>query len=202
MMKCLKALILSLTIARAFALVTPNTFLGHHQHPTLRSTESTLALGPGEAWAAYNTALESDPLLVKSVTASVILGSADLVGQSFEKSREEKISDEVGIDWFRVARFAIFGLVLQAPWNHFYYLFLDGAIPPTPEQPFSTTNVEKIMIDQFLQAPIFTVLIFVFLGALEGKSVESIQNQLKNDYKSTIIDNCTYRVCVVSFDCS
>ena len=123
------------------------------------------------------------------MTASAILGVADLTGQAVEASRKEDGS-EISIDWARSARFAIFGLVLQAPWNHFYYMFLDGKIPPTPE-PFSPTNLEKVFIDQFVQAPVFTVLIFVFLGLLEGKAVESIQAQLKNDYKDTIIANCT-----------
>ena len=155
------------------------------------STPSALALGPAEAWDAYNAALESDPLVVKSITASAILGAADLAGQAVERSRLDDASD-VEIDWARAARFAIFGLVLQAPWNHFYYLLLDGQIPPT-EEPFSSTNVVKVFIDQFVQAPIFTVLIFVFLGLLEGKSTEAIQSQLKNDYKDTIFANCTFR---------
>mmetsp|Transcript_13870 Transcript_13870/g.28643 ORF Transcript_13870/g.28643 Transcript_13870/m.28643 type:complete len:145 (-) Transcript_13870:134-568(-) len=74
------------------------------------------------------------------------------------------------------------------PWNHFYYTLLDGAIPPTVE-PFTSTNLEKVVIDQFVQAPIFTVLIFVFLGLLEGKQMESIQKQLENDYQDTIVAN-------------
>lgn len=140
-----------------------------------------------EAWDSYNAALESSPLLVKSLTASVILGSADCAGQFIERVNADE-GEEKELDLARVVRFFIFGLVLQAPWNHFYYLFLDGAIPPTPE-PFSQTNIVKIVIDQFIQAPIFTVLIFVFLGALEGKNLEEIQQKLKDDYPETIVNN-------------
>jgi peroxisomal membrane protein 2 len=46
------------------------------------------------------------------------------------------------------------------------------------------------VIDQFVQAPIFTVLIFAFLGFLEGKNAEAIQKQLQDDYKDTMIANC------------
>jgi peroxisomal membrane protein 2 len=74
------------------------------------------------------------------------------------------------------------------PWNHFYYQLLDGQIPPTVE-PFTPTNGIKVVIDQFIQAPIFTVLIFAFLGALEGKTLEAIQSQLKSDYKETLVAN-------------
>jgi peroxisomal membrane protein 2 len=158
---------------------------------TSRCTRLRLA-SVTEAWDAYNRALETDPLIVKSVTASVILGLGDLAGQALEKVRrgsDEDDADDVSVDWARAARFAIFGLVLQAPWNHYYYLLLDGQIPPTPE-PFSSTNIAKVCIDQFIQAPIFTVLIFAFLGVLEGKGLSDIQKQLQNDYPETIVANC------------
>ena len=143
------------------------------------------------AWSSYNEALEANPLFVKSVTASVILGAADFTGQLLEKAtkgEEARDDSNEGVDIARVARFAIFGLVLQAPWNHFYYLFLDGALPPT-EDPFTTTTGIKVVIDQFVQAPIFTVLIFAFLGALEGKSLDAIKKQLDEDYVDTMFAN-------------
>ena len=95
---------------------------------------------------------------------------------------------EKDIDWARTARFAFFGLVLQAPWNHFYYLMLDGALPPT-EEPWTATTGIKVVIDQFVQAPVFTVLIFAFLGFLEGKNLEAIKEQLDEDYKDTMLAN-------------
>ncbi len=152
-------------------------------------------MGPEEAWAAYNTALQTDPLITKSITASVILGAADLTGQALEN--RSKISSS--IDWARSARFAFFGLVLQAPWNHFYYLLLDGVLPPT-EDPFTATNFLKVVIDQGLQAPLFTILIFVFLGALEGKQLEAIQQQLQKDYKNTMLANCKSLACMLGCD--
>lgn len=146
---------------------------------------SLSAVDPGltdsvvNAWTSYNQALESDPLLTKSVTAGVILGAADLAGQALENSKSEEDKD---IDIARFARFAFFGFILQAPWNHFYYLLLDGALPPT-EDPFTATTGIKVVIDQFVQAPIFTVLIFYFLGILEGKSTDDVKDQLDRDYK-------------------
>ena len=146
---------------------------------------SLSAVDPGltdsvvNAWTSYNQALESDPLLTKSVTAGVILGAADLAGQAIENSKSEEDKD---IDIARFVRFAFFGFILQAPWNHFYYLLLDGALPPT-EDPFTATTGIKVVIDQFVQAPIFTVLIFYFLGILEGKSTDDVKDQLDRDYK-------------------
>jgi hypothetical protein len=66
-----------------------------------------------DAWTAYNNALEVQPLLVKSVSAGIILGAADLSGQAIE---DIKGGRSVGqdIDLARTVRFAFFGLVLQA----------------------------------------------------------------------------------------
>lgn len=149
---------------------------------------ASLHLSPMEAWEGYNNALNSDPLLTKSITAGILLGAADLSGQVFENSTNDNNKNKE-VDVSRTIRFAIFGLILQAPWNHYYYMLLDGQIPPTPDEPFSSTNIVKVCIDQFIQAPIFTVLIFVFLGLLEGKALSSIKQQLDSDYKETIIAN-------------
>mmetsp|Transcript_6275 Transcript_6275/g.7950 ORF Transcript_6275/g.7950 Transcript_6275/m.7950 type:complete len:254 (+) Transcript_6275:68-829(+) len=140
------------------------------------------------AWSAYNVALEENPLITKSITAGVILGAADFAGQAFERGQLGDEAVDQAVDYGRVARFAFFGLILQAPWNHFYYQLLDGALPPT-EDPFTATTGIKVVIDQFVQAPIFTVLIFFFLGILEGKTVESIKDQLDRDYKDTMFAN-------------
>lgn len=152
---------------------------------------TSLALSPAELWTSYNGALDTAPLLTKSITAGVILGAADFTGQLLEKSLAEREGLEVSddnIDLGRVLRFAFFGLVLQAPWNHYYYLALDGALPPTPD-PLSATTAGKVVIDQFIQAPVFTVLIFYFLGLLEGKGVDGVNAQLQDKYKDTIIAN-------------
>lgn len=163
-------------------------------------TATDLSAVPGfeEAWSSYLAALEADPLLVKSVTAGVILGAADLAGQAIQQAASSAAADESsssassdgggGVDLARFARFAFFGFILQAPWNHFYYQILDGALPPT-EDPFTATTGIKVVIDQFVQAPIFTVLIFGFLGFLEGKTAEEIRDQLDDDYVDTMLAN-------------
>lgn len=153
--------------------------------PIRRTSHVNLDIAPlTEAWNAYNNALIQDPLITKSVTAAVILGAADLTGQTIENRNAPSVSIDIG----RAARFAFFGLVLQAPWNHYYYLFLDDVLPPT-EDPFTSTTGIKVIIDQFVQAPIFTVIIFVFLGLLEGKTISDIQKQLNADYKDTMVAN-------------
>lgn len=80
-----------------------------------RPKTSLRTAGIEEVWSSYLTALEADPLLVKSVTAGVILGAADLTGQAIQQaitidtdnsseSGDESASN--GVDFARFARFA------------------------------------------------------------------------------------------------
>jgi len=183
---------LFLPVANAFQTLAPGRsssrvgkIQSHQRHPT--SSSLGVAVDPAQAWEAYNEALAASPLAVKSVTAGVILGAADLAGQALQDSQRSD-EDKTDIDIARTARFAFFGLALQAPWNHFYYQILDGTIPPTVD-PWTPTTAVKTVIDQFVQAPIFTVLIFAFLGFLEGKNADSIKQQLEDDYADTMVAN-------------
>jgi hypothetical protein len=88
-----------------------------------RATTKVFAIDQVSAlWDSYSAALESNPLVVKSITAGVILGAADFTGQALENRQRNQSSDDGGddsknndkaIDFGRAARFAIFGLVLQ-----------------------------------------------------------------------------------------
>lgn len=189
--------VLNTIVAISGASITSRS-LNHRDSSTGRTSLVSLAstIGITDVWDAYNHALELHPLIVKSITASIILGLGDFAGQAVQQNMVSSDSSTTtptiknGVDYSRAARFAIFGLILQAPWNHYYYLLLDGQIPPTVDEPFSVTNIMKVGIDQFIQAPIFTVLIFVFLGVLEGKTFDDIKKQLQNDYPETIVANC------------
>ncbi|CAM9422787.1 unnamed protein product, partial [Laminaria digitata] len=127
----------------------------------------------------------------QSITAGVIFPAADATAQLFDKSKggeESSASGGTSWDFARTLRWLFFGFAVQAPWNHFFYVALDGALPPTPD-PLSTTTAIKLVIDQFVQAPIFTIVIFGVLGLLEGKSTADIREQLNQDYKSTMLAN-------------
>ena len=142
----------------------------------------------------YDSRLQKQPLLTKSLTAFVILGAADLVGQAFQAARGERPDTGTGagtggLDGLRTLRFAVFGLVLQAPWNHYYYLLLDGALPPTA-YPWTKRTFVKVFIDQFLQAPVFTLLTFLFLGTLQGNSFHQVWAQILQEYWRTMFLNC------------
>lgn len=91
------------------------------------------------AWEVYYSALEQRPLLVKSITALVLMGVADFSAQMVEHLRGLPYESWVNI--WRVLRFAVFGL-LGAPWTHYYYDWLDRTLPPTP-QPWTMTTASE-----------------------------------------------------------
>ena len=137
-------------------------------------------------WISYTSVLQKRPLLVRCITASIILGFGDLAGQATENWNAVSIHL---INWHRVFRFAFFGFFCQAPFCHYYFCMLDGLLPPTPS-PVSFTNALKVLIDQLIQAPIFLVVFFCVLGTLEGKVPSVIKKQMDEEYLSTLITNC------------
>ena len=153
--------------------------------PPRRAAVAPSMLDAGAAWSAYNAALvdPSTALLTKSVTAGVIIGAGDAAAQLVEGSKTGAAFDGV-----RYLRWAIFGLVLQGPWNHAWYLTLDGLLPPT-EDPFSLITLEKVGLDQFFQAPIFTMVILCFFALVEGKGLAFAKNQIQEELGAILIKN-------------
>lgn len=102
-------------------------------------------------WKAYYNGIQERPLLVKSLTAFVLLGMADIIAQTIEIIREihhaESGDSPYSLNWFRVARFGFFGLA-GAPWTHYYYAWLDRVLPPT-QQPWTWTTFSKCSIHCF-----------------------------------------------------
>ena len=72
--------------------------------------------------------------------------------------------------------------------NHAFYLLLDATFPPTPD-PFTITTLEKVGIDQFIQAPIFTVVILGFFAVVEGKGLGFAKDQVKNELGGILVKN-------------
>ena len=96
-------------------------------------------------WEAYYAALLKYPLLVKSLTAFVLLGFADVIAQCFERIRDSHNGAEVAaLNLYRVARFGFFGLA-GAPWTHYYYGWLDTVLPPT-RNPWTWTTASEFII--------------------------------------------------------
>ena len=172
------------------SLRTPTAAVPRRMRPALaqqanvgRHSCVAMLLDPATAWDAYNVELVTNPLVTKAITAGVIIGAGDAAAQLVENSKSGGSFDPI-----RYLRWAFFGLVLQGPWNHFFYLQLDAALPPTPD-PFTLTTLEKVGIDQFVQAPIFTIIILVFFAIVEGKGLAFAKNQVQTELGGILIKN-------------
>lgn len=138
-------------------------------------------------WDSYVGIVERRPLLTKSITATIILGGADLCAQGLEHARG--VSSTVGVDWPRAARFACFGL-FGAPWSHYYFHWLDTCIPPST-QPCSTTTLVKVFIDQFIQAPILLAIMISMLSLMKGEGFQGVKQDMTDSFVNALIANCT-----------
>jgi hypothetical protein len=94
-----------------------------------------------KVWTAYYNKLQQYPLIVKSITAFVLMLLADLMAQGVENLRgishhlnhdgnDDDVFILLPVNWLRTLRFGIFGF-LGAPWTHYYYHWLDEVLPPT-----------------------------------------------------------------------
>lgn len=140
-------------------------------------------------WNEYNLHLDQWPVLVKSLTAFLVLGLGDASAQIGQHLVRGGSAGPVAMHWdcLRSLRFGVFGLV-GAPWSHYYYHLLDSALPPTP-RPCSWTTALKVFIDQFLQAPIALFFIILGLDLMKGVGIEGEKQDLHLHYWETLVAN-------------
>lgn len=149
--------------------------------------EHFLHRGLKAVWNRYYKAMEKRPLLVKSITACLIIGSADLCAQGIENFRGISTYDGNGVDWARFARFAAIGL-FGAPWSHFYFQYLDDCLPPTPE-PFTGTTLLKVFIDQFIQAPLLLLVMICALSLMKLEGLEVMKEDVVQNFWPGLVAN-------------
>lgn len=134
-------------------------------------------------WNNYVDIVERRPLVTKSITATIILGGADLVAQGLEHARGISTST---IDWPRAGRFACFGL-FGAPWSHYYFHWLDYYIPPSDSL---RTTLLKVVIDQFIQAPLLLAIMISMLSLMKGEGMQGVVQDMSENFVDALIANC------------
>lgn len=136
-------------------------------------------------WSHYCELLEHHPVIVKSVTALFIIGSGDLCAQGIEHLT--KNHHTAGVDWLRVARFGAIGL-FGAPWSHYYFYYLDYYLPPT-EEPFTQRTFVKVIIDQFIQAPLLLLLMICGLSLLALDGLDGMKKAVRDSFWTSLVAN-------------
>lgn len=127
--------------------------------------------GLGLLWDKYNEVLDTNPLPTKAVTSLVGFTIGDLLAQSFLGERGAPL------DVKRLLRLASFGLAVHGPVGHFFYGALDEKFPKKDAQ----TVAIKVLIDQVLWAPVFTVIFFAWIEVLQGAGLQKIKQKINQD---------------------
>jgi peroxisomal membrane protein 2 len=165
-----------------------------------KSSASARRQDPTNLWRRYSDLIDRRPLLTKAVTATILFLSADLIAQAIEhllgrmpidQDDDNSKSGMVigGVDVPRAARFAAFGLI-GAPWSHYYFLYLDRWLPPT-EEPWTFRTLTKVVIDQFIQAPLLLAIMIGALSIMKGEGFRGVAHDLTVNFETTLIANCT-----------
>lgn len=130
---------------------------------------SVVRAGAVPGWAAYNDALDSKPLITKSMTSLVGWALGDLLAQIFISGGP--------FDMQRFITLSVFGFIYHGPSGHFFYNWLDGRIPGKEGKDVAL----KVFIDQVCWCPIFMTVFFTYLGLVNGDSFSVIGAKIKSD---------------------
>ncbi|EFN89756.1 Uncharacterized protein FKSG24 [Harpegnathos saltator] len=85
-----------------------------------------------------------------------------------------------GHDYLRTRNMAVVGL-LQGPFHHWFYMFLDRVFPGKSAK----SVVKKTLLDQTIASPTCLAIFFVGLGILEHRKIEEICEEVKMKFCTT-----------------
>uniref|UniRef100_A0A0D6R9K5 Peroxisomal membrane protein MPV17 n=1 Tax=Araucaria cunninghamii TaxID=56994 RepID=A0A0D6R9K5_ARACU len=125
----------------------------------------------------YLMLLEKFPVTTKAVTSALLTFFGDLFCQFV-------IEESSKLDAKRIFMFSLLGLVLVGPTLHFWYLSLSKLI----SGPGAIRASLRLLLDQFLFAPIFIGVFFSSLLTLEGRPAE-IPSKLEQEWFASVVAN-------------
>ncbi|XP_025885813.1 uncharacterized protein [Solanum lycopersicum] len=134
----------------------------------------------GKNWsllAWYLSLLEKYPVWTKAVTSALLTLFGDLICQLW-------IDQVASVDVKRTLLFTFLGLVLVGPTLHFWYLYLSRLVTT----PGIAGTLMRLVLDQFLFAPIFVGVFLSSLVTLEGRSSQVIP-KLQQEWFSSVLAN-------------
>lgn len=125
----------------------------------------------------YLELLAKFPVLTKAVTSAFLTLIGDLICQLL-------IDKVPSFDYKRTFMFTFLGLVLVGPTLHFWYLYLSKLVT----LPGASGAFLRLLLDQFLFAPMFIGVFLSSLVALEGRPAEVIP-KLQQEWFSSVLAN-------------
>ncbi|PWA96298.1 mpv17/PMP22 [Artemisia annua] len=125
----------------------------------------------------YLALLEAHPVWTKAITSALLTFVGDLICQIVIDKKQSP-------DFKRVSIFTFLGMALVGPTLHFWYLYLSKLV--TMEG--ASGALLRLVIDQFIFAPVFIGVFLSTLVTLEG-SPSQVLPKLKQEWLSSVIAN-------------
>ncbi|KAH8304292.1 hypothetical protein KR059_005652, partial [Drosophila kikkawai] len=113
--------------------------------------------------------------LREGLNVAAIMGLGDTGAQLFIENKDLD-------DWDagRTLRFSALGFVFVAPVVRRWYLFLEKKVPK--ELPAMQRGVRKMLTDQVLFAPPFTLAMSCLVPLVNGESMEQVKSRIRDSY--------------------
>lgn len=144
----------------------------------------------------YSDKLDTDPILTKSISAGIIAAVGSVLGQLITHRQQQKQENVIGnnenneakqkpfeLDMAHVSNFTLLNIVFVAPVLHYWYLFINRAIPGTS---FAQV-IQRTICDEGLFSPIYVPSFLSMLWKLEGNTNENIWKMVKNECPTIIV---------------
>ncbi|GAM22026.1 hypothetical protein SAMD00019534_052010, partial [Acytostelium subglobosum LB1] len=133
-------------------------------------------------WQPYLRALDSYPLVTKSLSTAALMGTGDVIAQRLEyhyKSPSERMKTKgFEVDVRRALTMTGVGAFFSGPLLHFWYKRLDILVRGEG----ALVVVKKLALDQLAFAPVVISAFIGLMGTLNGKTpsqcIQAIQNDL------------------------
>lgn len=166
--------------AESFAVKT------HHHAPSYRPFSSTKGSGFVQ-W--YESHLNSQPILTKAITGSILWGLGDCVAQvvppAFAKDDDAegitelaRANKEFAYDVLRTAKAIFYGFVIHAPLSHVHFNFLEWMTVKAGLQGLSIT-VFKTVMEQFVYWSWFSNSLYHgAMGLMNGLSLDQTYGRI------------------------
>nr|GMD21376.1 protein sym-1-like [Ipomoea batatas] len=125
----------------------------------------------------YLSLLEKYPVWTKAITSAFLTCIGDVICQLW-------IDAAPSLDGKRTFLFTFLGLVLVGPTLHFWYLYLSRLVTT----PGASGAFFRLLLDQFIFAPIFIGVFLSTLVTLEGRASQVIP-KLQQEWVSSVLAN-------------
>ncbi|KAL3920015.1 MAG: hypothetical protein SGILL_003467, partial [Bacillariaceae sp.] len=124
-------------------------------------------------------------MTTKCISSGIIGASGDLICQYLQYSAKEQATDvnndnstttNISIDWHRTGRFFLMGSLWVAPVTNYWYTLLSTRL--VPGKTTFKRVARRLVLDQFVFAPLFAPSFMGLLWLMEGKAMDDIVKDL------------------------